>query len=98
MIEWLGLLRVDNNNFVWMGHTLLLSIDTVNIGVQKDMTVGTPSVPPSVTRRQTVTKSLKVHFHKNRHHRDLRRRGPDCHLPEPNRGLHPINHQSETKL
>jgi hypothetical protein len=36
-------------------------------------------------------KPLKVHLHENHNHHDLRRRGRDRHLPEPNRGPHPIS-------
>lgn len=54
-----------------------------NKAVQKDMTVRAARL----ARREIGAQVLKVHIHEDHNHCDLRRRGPDRHLPESNRGL-----------
>lgn len=60
-----------------------------NAAVQKDMTVRA-FWSTWLMIHGLICERLQVHFHKNHHHHDLRRRGLDCHLSEPDRGPCPL--------
>ena len=79
---------MDGNLFDWLGDR-----QNYTPAVQKSMTVCTSRFMGLVLHRtMKSTEPLQVYFHANCHCYDLRKRGSDRHLFEPDRGLCPIGH------